>query len=76
MYGYCRLMKLSIHLEHLVENSDYPHRDFLNLDRLVAPFFEESELFHISYLSQFSTDLPTKLAYLGFVFEAVHFQKR
>jgi len=75
MYGYCRLMKLSIHLEHLVENSDYPHRDFLNLDRLVAPFFEESELFHISYLSQFSTDLPTKLAYLGFVYEAVHFQK-
>jgi hypothetical protein len=75
MYGYCRLMKLSIHLEHLVENSDYPHRDFLNLDRLVAPFFEESELSHISYLSQFSTDLPTKLAYLGFVYEAVHFQK-
>jgi hypothetical protein len=75
MYTYCRLMKLSTYLEHLVDASDYPHRDFLNLDRLVAPFFEEPELSHVSYLHRFSPDLPTKLAYLGFAYEAVSFQK-
>ena len=75
MYGYCRLIKLSIYLEQLVDSSDYPHRDFLNLDRLIAPFFEETELSHISFLSRFSNDLPTKLAYLGFAYEAVNFQK-
>ncbi len=75
MYTYCRLMKLSTYLEHLVDSSDYLHRDFLNLDRLVAPFFEEPELAHVSYLHRFSPDLPTKLAYLGFAYEAVNFQK-
>ncbi len=75
MYSYCRLMKLSIYLEQIVEASDYPHRDFLNIDRLIAPFFEEGELAHIHFIQYFSNDLPTKLAYLGFVHEAVNFQK-
>lgn len=74
-YGYCRLMKLSVYLDQVAETSDYPHRDFLNLDRLIAPFFEEAELSHVSFLNRFSVDLPTKLAYLGFAYEAVKFQK-
>lgn len=75
MYAYCRLIKVSVHFENLVDNSDYPHRDFLNLDRLVAPFFEEFELAHVAFISKFVFEMPSKLAHLGFAYEAVHFQK-
>ena len=75
LYSFCRLIKLSAYMEQVVENSDYPHRDFLNIDRLIAPFFEEAELSHISFMPYLSIDLPTKLAYLGFTHEAVSFQK-
>ena len=75
LYSFCRLIKLSSYMEQVVENSDYPHRDFLNIDRLIAPFFEEPELSHISFMQYLSIDLPTKLAYLGFTHEAVSFQK-
>ncbi|HMV42082.1 MAG TPA: hypothetical protein PK079_09595 [Leptospiraceae bacterium] len=75
MYSFCRLIKVSVHLEHLAETSDYPHRDYLNLDRLLAPFFEEYELAHVSFLEKFTFEMPSKLAYLGFAYEAVHFQK-
>lgn len=37
--------------------------------------FWETELSHISFLNKFSKDLPTKLAYLGFAYESVSFQK-
>jgi hypothetical protein len=74
-YGYCRILKLRLQLENLLENSEYPHRDFLNIDRVIAPFFEEEELFHISFLNHIVPDLSAKLAHLGFAFEAVHFQK-
>lgn len=75
MYAYCRLMKVSIQMDYLADSSSYPHRDLLNVDRLMAPFFEESELSHVSFLNKFSKDLPSKLAYLGFAYEAVIFQK-
>lgn len=75
LYAYCRLMKVSVQIDYLADSSSYPHRDILNLDRLIAPFFEETELSHISFLNKFSKDLPTKLAYLGFAYESVSFQK-
>lgn len=48
---------------------------FTKRRQINGSFFEESELSHVSFLNKFSKDLPSKLAYLGFAYEAVIFQK-
>lgn len=74
-YSFCRVIKLRAQLDYLTELSDYYHRDYLNMDRVLAPFFEESELSYIYFLDKIIPDFPSNLAYLGFANEAVHFQK-
>ncbi len=71
----CKILKLKVQMETLVDNSDYLHRDYLNLDRVLAPFFEEAELQQIYFLDKIIPDISPKLAHFGFAYEASFFQK-
>lgn len=71
----CKVLKLKVQMDVLVENSDYVHRDYLNLDRVLAPFFEDVELQQIYFIDKIIPDISPKLAHLGFAFEASFFQK-
>ncbi|HNM06776.1 MAG TPA: hypothetical protein PKK05_27910, partial [Leptospiraceae bacterium] len=75
-YSICRSLQIRIQMEYLLnEENISPHRDLGNLDRLIAPLLEESELAYIPFLERIVPDLGARLAYLGFAYEAVHFQK-
>ncbi len=74
-YQVCKTLKLKIQIESIVDNSDYLHRDYLNLDRVIAPFFEEQELFQIPFIEKIIPEIGSKLAYLGFAYEAGFFQR-
>jgi len=73
-YSICRFLKLKSQIDKLSIQSTNFHRDYLNLDRVLAPFFEEYILNQPHLINRLIPKLPEKLAYLGFAEEAVHFQ--
>jgi len=74
-YSICRVIKLRMYFDYIYREKVDVTREYSNLDRLLAPFFEEEELAHLPFLDRLIPDLPAKLAFLGFATEAIHFQK-
>ncbi|MBE7412495.1 MAG: hypothetical protein L6Q54_15130 [Leptospiraceae bacterium] len=73
-YSLCRFLKLKHQIDQLSHESNNRHRDYLNLDRILAPFFEEYILNYPHLIHWIVPELSEKLAYLGFANEAIHFQ--
>jgi hypothetical protein len=74
-YSLCRVLKLRTHLEYIQESKIDTVNEYSNLDRLLAPFFEEEELQYLPYLEKVFPDSGAKLTYLGLAFEGAHFQE-
>ncbi|MCX7997706.1 MAG: hypothetical protein N3A69_01980 [Leptospiraceae bacterium] len=74
-YNICRVLKLRTLLELIQLGSSSHTTEYANLDRMIAPFFEEEELAYIPFLDKLIPDLPPKLSALGLTAEASHFQK-
>jgi hypothetical protein len=74
-FSFCRVLKLRSYLEFLNSSNNVTSREYSNLDRLLAPFFEEKDLSFIPFIEVIAPELAPRLAYLGFASEAVHFQK-
>ncbi|MCB1176424.1 MAG: hypothetical protein KDK36_02490, partial [Leptospiraceae bacterium] len=73
-FSLCRILKLRTHMEYLTSATKSIKREFMNMDRLLAPFFEEVSLSYVPMINKVYPDLGARLAYLGFANEAVHFQ--
>jgi hypothetical protein len=74
-YSLCQALKLRTELEQLEQKKALNrHKEYQNLDKALAPFFEDERLSYISFLDRLIPSLPQRLAYLGFAYEAVFFQ--
>lgn len=71
----CRVIKFRLGLELVIESDSNTHRHYTDLDRALAPFFEESNLGYVPFLEKVIPDVSAKLAYIGMAGEAIHFQK-
>lgn len=75
-YVICRTLKLKNYISKLMNvDASQNYRKYLNLDRNIAYFFEESSLSYIYFLDRFLPQVSPKLAYSGMAYEAVAFQK-
>ncbi|MCB1160674.1 MAG: hypothetical protein KDK45_24450, partial [Leptospiraceae bacterium] len=71
----CNIARLRIRLEAVENESSYFERNYLNLDRILAPFFEIPSLSYVYFLDRLVYNLGPRLAYLGFAYEASFFQQ-
>ncbi|MCB1193704.1 MAG: hypothetical protein H7A23_01645 [Leptospiraceae bacterium] len=74
-YSLCKVLKLVEQMEDLSILSNNIYYDYMLIDKAVASFSEESDLFYIYFFSRIAPELPIKMASLGFANEAGYFQK-
>ncbi|RHX91855.1 tetratricopeptide repeat protein [Leptospira stimsonii] len=74
-YSLCKTLRLKKYLEDFKVEAKSHEREYLNLNRTLAPFLEDPELKYIPFLSNFIFNIADQLAELGLSREAVHFQK-
>lgn len=74
-YSLCKTLRLKKYLSDFKAESKSHEREYLNLNRTLAPFLEDPELKYIPFLSNFIFNIADQLAELGLSREAVHFQK-
>ncbi|TGN00573.1 tetratricopeptide repeat protein [Leptospira yasudae] len=74
-YSLCKTLRLKKYLSDFSPEAKSHEREYLNLNRTLAPFLEDPELKYIPFLSNFIFNIADQLAELGLSKEAVHFQK-
>lgn len=74
-YSLCKTLRLKKYLGDFKSEAKSHEREYLNLNRTLAPFLEDPELKYIPFLSNFIFNISDQLAELGLSREAVHFQK-
>lgn len=74
-YSLCKTLRLKKYLSDFSPETKSHEREYLNLNRTLAPFLEDPELKYIPFLSNFIFSIADQLAELGLSKEAVHFQK-
>lgn len=73
-YSLCRVFRLQYYIDLPSGKDKEMHKHFVNIMRVSSPFFEDPNLDWIPLFDRIDEDLPAKLAFLGFVREAIHFQ--
>jgi hypothetical protein len=73
-YSLCRVFRLQYYLDLPSGKDKEMHKHYVNIMRVASPFFEDPVLEWIPLLEWIDEDLPTKLAYLGLIREAIYFQ--
>ncbi|MDF3819991.1 hypothetical protein P3G55_08785 [Leptospira sp. 96542] len=73
-YSLCRVFRLQYYIDLPSGKEKDMHKHFVNIMRVSSPFFEDPNLEWIPLFDRIDEDLPTKLAFLGFVREAIYFQ--
>ncbi|UOG56977.1 tetratricopeptide repeat protein [Leptospira noguchii] len=74
-YSLCKTLRLKKYLSDFSPKTKSHEREYLNLNRTLAPFLEDPELKYIPFLSNAIYNIADQLAELGLSKEAVHFQK-
>jgi len=74
-YSLCRLFRLQYFLDLPSAGDKDNLKHFLNIYRVVAPFWEDPKLEWVPYLDILDPEIPAKLAFLGFGKESVYFQQ-
>ncbi|MGJ4753373.1 tetratricopeptide repeat protein [Leptospira kmetyi] len=74
-YSLCKTLRLKKYLSDFSPEAKSHEREYLNLNRTLAPFLEDPELKYIPFLSNFIFNIADQLAELGLSREAVHFEK-
>lgn len=74
-YNLCRIFRLQYYSDRVTGKAAEIHRNYINIIRVLAPFYEESNLHSVPFLEELDEDLPVRLAYLGFATEAINFQR-
>ncbi|EMJ94414.1 hypothetical protein [Leptospira alstonii] len=74
-YSLCKTLRLKKYLSDFSPNAKSHEREYLNLNRTLAPFLEDPELKYIPFLSNVIYNIADQLAELGLSRESVHFQK-
>ncbi|AXR59609.1 hypothetical protein [Leptospira mayottensis] len=74
-YSLCKTLRLKKYLSDFSPKAKSYQREYLNLNRTLAPFLEDPELKYIPFLSNIIYNIADELAELGLSREAVHFQK-
>ncbi|MBM9499995.1 tetratricopeptide repeat protein [Leptospira sp. 201903071] len=74
-YSLCKTLRLKKYLADFKADAKSHEREYLNLNRTLAPFLEDPELKYIPFLNNFIFNIADQLAELGLSKEAVHFQK-
>ncbi|TGM03090.1 tetratricopeptide repeat protein [Leptospira barantonii] len=74
-YSLCKTLRLKKYLSDFSAEAKSHEREYLNLNRTLAPFLEDPELKYIPFLSNFIFNIADQLAELGLSREAVHFEK-
>lgn len=76
LYIFCRVIKLKYYLDRLNHpKQKTTYIDYVNLNRILAPFFENKRLKYIYFLDELMPGLPSKLAELNLIDSARLFQK-
>ncbi len=74
-YSICRVFRLQYYLDLPNGDEKDMNKPFVNIMRVISPFFEDPKLEWIPLLETIDEDLPAKLAFMGFLKESVHFQQ-
>ncbi|WCL48874.1 hypothetical protein [Leptospira sp. GIMC2001] len=74
-YSLCRLFRLQFYLDQTSGKGIAMHKNYVNIIRVVSPFYEEQMLHSIPFLEEIDEELPARLAFLGFANEAINFQR-
>jgi hypothetical protein len=74
-YSLCRVFRLQFYLDRTSGKGLEIGKHYVNIMRVVSPFYEESTLHSIPFLEEIDEELPPRLAFLGFANEAINFQR-
>ncbi len=73
-YSLCRVFRLQYYIDLPRSKDNDIHKHYVNVMRVASPFFEDSLLEWVPLLEWIDEDLPSKLAFLGFIREATYLQ--
>lgn len=74
-YSLCRVFRLQFYLDRTSGKGLEIGKHYVNIMRVVSPFYEESSLHSVPFLEEIDEELPPRLAFLGFANEAINFQR-
>lgn len=74
-YSLCKILRLVERIEDLSILSSNIYYDYMRIDKEMASFYEDPRLYYLYFFSKVFSELPIKLATLGFASEAAYFQK-